>query len=60
MKDITDADNTHVKRVRKNFWKSNLEEYYDLHVQSDTLLLTDVFNNFRNIYVINDRKRYER
>ena len=24
-------------------------EYHDLHVQSDTLLLADVFDNFRNM-----------
>ena len=48
MEDITDADYRHVKRVFKNFDNKNLGNYHDLYVQSDTLLLSDVFENFRN------------
>ena len=29
-------------------WNKNLGEYHDLYVQSDTLLLEDVFENVRN------------
>ena len=37
MEDITDADYMHTKRVCKDF------------IQCDTLLLANVFKNFRNI-----------
>ena len=49
MEDITDADYVHPKRVCKDFEIKHLGEYHDLYVQSDTLLLADVFENFRNI-----------
>ena len=45
MKDITDADYNHAKRICKNFKIIKLGEYRNLYVQSDTLLLSDVFNN---------------
>ena len=32
----------------EEFKLKNLDDYLDLYVQSDTLLLTDVFRNFRN------------
>ena len=35
----------------KNFKLKNLGEYHDLYVQSDTLLLSDVFENFRNMCI---------
>ena len=41
-------DYRHAKRVFKNLNNKNLGDYYDLSVQSDTLLLADVFENFRN------------
>ena len=49
MKDITDAVYAYAERVCKDFEIKNLGEYYDLYVQSNTLLLVDVFENFRNI-----------
>ena len=51
MEDITDVDNRHAKRVFKNLNNKNLGDYHDLYVQSDTLLLADVFENFRNMYI---------
>ena len=51
MEDITDTDYVHAKRVCKDFKIKikNLGEYHDLYVQSDTLLLADVFENFKNM-----------
>ena len=43
MKEITDADYMHGKRVCKDFEIKNLGEYHD------TLLLDDVFENFRKM-----------
>ena len=49
MEDITDADYMHVKRVCKDFEIKKLGKYHDLHLKSDTLLLDDVFQNFRRM-----------
>ena len=46
MKDITDADYAHTKRVWKDLEIKNLGEFHDLYVQSNTLSLADVFENF--------------
>ena len=43
MEDIIDADYVHAKRVFKDFEIKNSREYHHLYVQSDTLLLADVF-----------------
>ena len=48
MENIDDIDCRHGNNVFKRFKLKNLEEYHDLYVQSDTLLLADVFENFRN------------
>ena len=50
MEDITDAGYAHAKKkVCKNFEIKNLGVYHDLYVQSDTLSLAEVFENFRNM-----------
>ena len=46
---VTDADYLHAKRVYKDFERKKLGDHHDLYVQSDTLLLADVFENFRNM-----------
>ena len=51
MEDIIDADNAHAKRVYNELKLRNIGEYHDFYVQSDTLLLPDVFENFRNMYL---------
>ena len=45
---IEDIDYRHGNNVFKRFKLKNLGECYDLYVQSDTLLLADVFENFGN------------
>ena len=51
MEDITDTDYIHANKVFKEFKLKHLGEYPDLYVQSDTLLLADVFENFRNMCI---------
>ena len=51
MEDITDVDYRHAKRVFKSLNNKNLGHYHDLYVQSDILLLADVFENFRNMFI---------
>ena len=46
MEDINDIDYRHANNVFKKFKLENLGDYHDLYVQSDTLLLADIFNNF--------------
>ena len=48
MEDITDIDYKHSKRVFREFKIYNLSDYHNLYVKSVTLLLADVFENFRN------------
>ena len=49
MEDISDVDYMRAKIVCKDFEINNLDGYHDLYVQGDILLLTVVFENFRNI-----------
>ena len=55
MEDISDIDYRHANNVFKGFKLEKLGDYHDLYVQSDTLLLADVFNNLRDMCI----KEYE-
>ena len=48
MENIANSDYRHAQRVFKTFDNKNLGDYHDLYVQSDVLLLADVFKNFKN------------
>ena len=51
LEDITDKDYAHARKVFKELKLKNLKklgDYHDFYVQSDTLLLGDLFENFRN------------
>ena len=48
LEDITDKDYAHAQKVFKELKLKNPGDYHDLYVQSDTLFLADVFENFRN------------
>ena len=49
MEDITAADQAHAKRICKDFEIKKLGDYNNLYVQNDTLVLANVFRNFRNM-----------
>ena len=55
MEDIDEIDYRHGNNVFKSFKLDNLGHYHDLYVKSDTLLLADVFENFRDMCI----KEYE-
>ena len=47
--DISDAEYQHAQNVWKHFKLQTLGQYHDLYVQTDVLLLADVFENFRKL-----------
>ena len=55
MENIDDIDYKHGNNVFKRLESENLGQCHDLYVQGDTLLLADVFENFRDMFI----KEYE-
>ena len=51
IENITNTDYRHANKMFKEFKLKDLGEYHDLYIKSDTLLLADVFENFRNMCV---------
>ena len=50
LEDISDEDYMHAQKVWDVFEINNIGDYLDLFVKSDTLLLADVYENFRNMF----------
>ena len=51
LKSITYVAYRHAKVMHIELAMSNLDVYHDIYVQSDTSLLADVFEKFRNKFI---------
>ena len=49
MENITGVDYMHEKRVCRDFEIKDLGEYHNSYLKTDTLLVSNVFKNFRKI-----------
>ena len=49
--DITDEAYENAQKIWRSFNIKNLGEQHDLYLNSDVLLLTDVFENFRKLAI---------
>ena len=49
---ISDEDHEQVQRVWETFGMKTIRDYHDLYNQSDVLLLADVFENFRDVTIM--------
>ena len=51
LKEISDEDYKQAQKLFEEFELKNLGEYHDLYVSNYTLLLADIFDNFKNKYI---------
>ena len=53
MSGISDDDCEHAKKVWEEFRLNNLDEYHDLYLRTDVVLLSNVFEKFREVCLEN-------
>ena len=54
MDGVSDKDYEHACKVWKEFGIKNMGEYHDLYLLTDVILLANVFESFRDVYMNNN------
>ena len=53
MSGVSDKDYNHARKVWRVFGIKNMGEYHDLYLRTDVVLLVNVFESFRRVYLEN-------